>query len=591
LIVYLIVAGPLADFHVLELAVFDTETEGGAYQVETLDTGGTGVEHHHVVVFVVDHFQDVGVTADEDPGPVRFNQAQGPVVVVAGIAADMGHQHAHPVLLEVAHHLGKVAHVVAVAVAEHTDQWLEGGDLRVSGLIAEITRMPDHVDRRQKVFQLLVEVSVGVGNQPDICHDRLDFDNDLFAVEPHGHADKQCDIAEGEHQRGVFVVAAAYGHAAGPVEPVQAVGGLAVGRGPVDHAAEDLHGQARHDEAEERVHAHGLEGDEGFLVALDVDEIHEERQAEDGPAARVQYVRSGPQRLADGQPDAPDAAQGQADGRNGIELGHDFHLVVRVPDGLADEIAQQHCAGAGQRTEQPFRVEGDAIAVVHMVFSHKRDVDFTRDIAFQRRPARLRAEHIEDQPVEAGYARNAPENLPGCLEEQRQEAAQHIAHGNALQHAEHAVMLDPVHPVLAKGPAGVVGRGGVEGEEVQARAHQEDEDAALDQFPGALLVEGVAVFGEGKGHRHADAEQEEREHQVGRRAAGPGCMFEGREDMGPAAGVVDQDHPGHRHAPQHIKGDISLGLRLCHNVQRYKNRSSFREKDRHSRLDRESNLL
>ena len=391
----------------------------------------------------------------------------------------------------------------------------------------------------------------------------------LLAVEPHRHADEEGDVAEGVHQRCIFVVTED-ADAAGPVEPVQAVGGLSVGRGPVDHAAQDLHGQARHHEAEERVHAQGLERDERFFDALDVDEPDEESQAEDGPAAGVEHVGACPERLADGQPDAPDAAQRQADGRNGIELGDDFDLVVGMPDGLADEIAQQHRACAGKRTQHSLRVEGDAVAVVHVVFTHERDVDLARDVSFERGPARLRAEHIEDEPVEAGHAGNAPEDLLGGLEEEGQEAAQHVAHGDALQHAEHAVVLDPVHPVLAEGPAGVVGRGGVEGEEVQARAHQEDEDAALDQFPGALLVEGVAVLGEGEGHGHADAEQEEGKHEVGGRAAGPGRMLEGREDVGPGARIVDQDHPGHGHAPQDVEGDISLGFRLCHNTQRYK---------------------
>ena len=164
------IAGPFTDFHVLELPVFDAEAEGGADQMEALDAGGTGVEDHHVVVFVVDHFQDVGVAADEDLRAVGFDQAQGAIVVAAGVAADVGHQHAHPVLFEVAHHLGEVAYVVAVAVAEDADQRLEGGDLRIGGLIAEIPSMPDHVDRCQKIFQLLVEVSVGVGDQSYVCH-------------------------------------------------------------------------------------------------------------------------------------------------------------------------------------------------------------------------------------------------------------------------------------------------------------------------------------------------------------------------------------------------------------------------------------
>ena len=141
------IAGPFTDFHILELPVFDAEAEGGADQMEALDAGGTGVEDHHVVVFVVDHFQDVGVAADEELGPVGFDQAQGPVVVAAGIAADVGHQDTHPVLFEEVHHGMVVPDIVAVAVAVNAQKGFEGGNLLGNDPGAEVAGMPDDIHR------------------------------------------------------------------------------------------------------------------------------------------------------------------------------------------------------------------------------------------------------------------------------------------------------------------------------------------------------------------------------------------------------------------------------------------------------------
>ena len=403
----------------------------------------------------------------------------------------------------------------------------------------------------------------------------LQLDDDFLAVEPHGHQYEEGDVAEGVHQRSVLVVAED-AHAAVLVEPAERRDVAAVGGCPVDHAAENLDREARHHEGEERVHAHRLERDEVFLLALDVDEPDEEGQAEDGPATGVEHVGTGPQRLADRKPDAPDAADRQADGSRRIKLGNGFRLVLRVPDHLADEIAQQDCAGAGKRAEQALRVEGDAVAVIDVVLAEQRDVDLARNVAFERRPSGLRSEQVENEPVEEGDCAEADEDLLGRLEPQGQEAAEDVAHRNALQHAEDAHVLQPVHPVLAEGPAGVVRGGGVEREHIEAQTHQENEDAALDEFPGALPVEGVAVFGEGEGHRHADAEKEKGEHQIGRRTAGPGCVFERRKDVAPASGVVDQDHPGHGHPPQDVEGDISLGFGLRHNPTKVQKNVSFR---------------
>ncbi len=68
----------------------------------------------------------------------------------------------------------------------------------------------------------------------------------------------------------------------------------------------------------------------------------------------------------------------------------------------------------------------------------------------------------------------------------------------------------------------------------------------------------------------ADEKEEGWEDEVGEGPAVPGGVVEGREDVGPVAGIVDQDHEGDGDAAQEVDGedagwagDGALGLLGC----------------------------
>ena len=91
---------PFADFHVADVGAVDGEAQGAAHLVETVAAGSAGVEVKQVVNGVVDDLENVGVPRDEDFRAQRLDPRYGLRGVVAGIAADVGHQDAHPFALE-----------------------------------------------------------------------------------------------------------------------------------------------------------------------------------------------------------------------------------------------------------------------------------------------------------------------------------------------------------------------------------------------------------------------------------------------------------------------------------------------------------
>ena len=128
-----------------------------------LDAGGAGVEGHHVVVLVVFDAEDVGVAADEDLGAEALDEGLGAVVIVSGVAADVGHQDGHAAAFEEAVPGVFVVEGVLVAVAVHPDQGFECGDF-AGGFeaAAEVSGVPELVAGGKEVFEGLVEDAVGV---------------------------------------------------------------------------------------------------------------------------------------------------------------------------------------------------------------------------------------------------------------------------------------------------------------------------------------------------------------------------------------------------------------------------------------------
>ena len=97
----------------------------GAYLVEAGDAGCTWIDGEHVVFLVEDDFEDVGVAADEDVGQMGVDELEGLVVVPAGVAADVHHQHSLSPALEKLCVRDSAADLRAVAVAVDSFERLE----------------------------------------------------------------------------------------------------------------------------------------------------------------------------------------------------------------------------------------------------------------------------------------------------------------------------------------------------------------------------------------------------------------------------------------------------------------------------------
>ena len=84
---------------------------------------------------------------------------------------------------------------------------------------------------------------------------------------------------------------------------------------------------------------------------------------------------------------------------------------------------------------------------------------------------------------------------------------------------------------------------------------ERDDAQCPQQHPAAQrrrVAAGIDARAERERDRHADDEEEEWEHEVGRCAAVPRRVFERREHMAPVARVVDEQHRGDRQAAQRI---------------------------------------
>ncbi len=153
----------LKDLHIVNFPVIDVKSEGGADYMEALDAGGTGIDGKHIIVGVTHNLEDVGVAADKDVGTIVMDEFPGPDIIAAGIAADMGQKYGEPLPLEIAVHRMGIAQVIVVAVARHSHQGFEffyfPGKVEAS---AEVSCVPDFIDRLKEVPELGVEGAVGV---------------------------------------------------------------------------------------------------------------------------------------------------------------------------------------------------------------------------------------------------------------------------------------------------------------------------------------------------------------------------------------------------------------------------------------------
>ncbi len=148
----------LEHLHIMNLTIINMKAEGGTDDMETLDSRSAGIDCEHVVMRVAHYLEDVRMAADEDVGTVIVDEFACAQVVAAGVTPDMGDEDSHAFTgKKPVQRLG-IAQVIIVAVARYTHQGLESGDLlRKLKPASEIPRMPDLIDRLQKLPDPLVE--------------------------------------------------------------------------------------------------------------------------------------------------------------------------------------------------------------------------------------------------------------------------------------------------------------------------------------------------------------------------------------------------------------------------------------------------
>lgn len=131
--------------------------------MESLYSGSSRIDHHHVPFRVADNLEDMGMAADEYVRTVFFDELHRPLVITSGIASDMGHQDLHPLAFEKSVERVDKAEIMVVTIACDAEKRLEPGDF-FSELQppSEIPGMPYLIDRRQKFTELSVEYTMGI---------------------------------------------------------------------------------------------------------------------------------------------------------------------------------------------------------------------------------------------------------------------------------------------------------------------------------------------------------------------------------------------------------------------------------------------
>mmetsp|Transcript_22294 Transcript_22294/g.87872 ORF Transcript_22294/g.87872 Transcript_22294/m.87872 type:complete len:322 (-) Transcript_22294:1717-2682(-) len=266
------------------------------------------------------------------------------------------------------------------------------------------------------------------------------------------------------------------------------------------------------------------------MAAL-VDPPMRRRQGQRREASGPQHEAGCPQLLVPGQPGRP-GPTGQRRQHAHAEQPH----AAATPEQTAAQQAEQGRRESPQRGQQAFGVEGDAAGRVPFVgeAAQQRGVQalvqaaqlVQRRTDMQQRTVAQQQRQQQKQPAPPAQLDDGP-------------ARDDKADADALQHA-HDAELGFVHQPP--------------GQRMQHQAQADDAQPALEHrgTQRARRRTGVDTRPQGECCRHPDDEQEEREDQVGRRAAMPVRVFQRPIDMAPVARVVDEQHGRHRQPAQRV---------------------------------------
>lgn len=134
--------------------------------MEALDSGGSGIDHQHIPPGITHHLEYMRMTAYKYVRTELFDEPSCTWIVFSGIAPDVCHKYLKPSAFEETVQRMDEAQVVIVAVAGHTHQRLEPGNIFSQiHTSTEISCVPDLVDRLQKVPERLIENPVSIRNK------------------------------------------------------------------------------------------------------------------------------------------------------------------------------------------------------------------------------------------------------------------------------------------------------------------------------------------------------------------------------------------------------------------------------------------
>lgn len=159
----------------MDVTLLYLEAQGSPDNMESLDSGSSGIDHQHIAARIPHDLQNMGMTAHEDVRFVLVYQHLGTGIIPSWISADMGHQDLHALAVKEAVKRVLEAQGMVVAVSCDSQKRFEprylGGHFHAA---AEIPCMPDLVDRFQEFPDAGVENAVGVGYESYIHMLELD---------------------------------------------------------------------------------------------------------------------------------------------------------------------------------------------------------------------------------------------------------------------------------------------------------------------------------------------------------------------------------------------------------------------------------
>ena len=150
------------DFHILHTPLLHMKPQRRPHDMKTLYAGCSRIDYEHIALEVIDHLEDMGMSAHEDVGTVLVDESPCTRVISPRISADMGHEHlCSGTLKQLVLRIFK-PYVISVAIPVNGFQRLECGNGFCRGKIAEIAGMPYLVNGSKKIPEWSVEDAVCV---------------------------------------------------------------------------------------------------------------------------------------------------------------------------------------------------------------------------------------------------------------------------------------------------------------------------------------------------------------------------------------------------------------------------------------------